>query len=89
MFRTENPIADADRYYEEQEKEYIRLNETAHCECCGRACGAEIHYRLFGNVVVCSMKCAKDYLDQDDREQIIEDWVEDQMVDAGSESCEW
>ena len=86
MFRTENPVADAERYYEEQEEAWMRQNESVHCECCGKACGAVPHFKLFGYQIACSEKCARKLLSEENVGDIVNDWLFDQRVE---EEPEW
>ena len=84
MFRsimTEDPVRDAARYFKEQDEAYERENASAVCECCGRHCGAEKHYRLWGDVVVCSKECALKMLDNSDINEIVDSWLEEQVED--------
>lgn len=49
---TDNPVRDAERYYEEQEKQWDAENRTKRCEVCGRPCAKEKHFE-FDDVIVC------------------------------------
>ena len=54
---TDDPIRDAERFFEKQEKEWYEDNRGQRCEICGRPCARLTHYE-FGDVVVCSSgKC--------------------------------
>ena len=88
MYFTDDPVRDAQRYMEEQEREYDRVNHTAYCEKCGRPCGAEPHYNVFG-MVACSKECARELLDEDDIDTLVDDWLDGQAVKAGDEATEW
>ena len=87
MFITDDPIADAERYYNEQEDEFARVNATAYCECCGKACGAEDHYKIFGQIA-CSKECARKLIMDEDIEEVIDEWIEMQTAVAGEEDPE-
>ena len=86
MYRTNDPVADAERYYEAQETQYALENECAICECCGRPCGAEEHYDVFGRVA-CSKECAKEIIakDEDLYDDVLDEWLEDNVIEAGHE----
>ena len=77
-YRTDDPVRDAARYYDELDKEYQIASEKAHCECCGKACGGDDHFNLWGDVIACSYECALKLLSEDDKEDILLDWIEDQ-----------
>lgn len=76
---TDDPVRDAERFFEHQEREYDEQNRTEFCECCGKPCGAEPHYKIF-DMTACSKECAKKLLDEDAIEEIVDDYIDEQMV---------
>lgn len=90
MYRTDDPVQDAERYYEEQEAKYAVVDNKAICECCHCSCGAESHFRLWDETVACSKECARKLLTKEDIDEIVDEWLDDQKVDGGYEAeMEW
>jgi hypothetical protein len=73
---TNDPVRDAERYYEELEEKFDRENRRKRCAVCRKACG-RLKYYDFDGVIVCD-----DCLYEAFRREIIPEEILDDMAEG-------
>ena len=82
-FMSDDPVWDAERYYEAQEADYAMRNSCARCDCCGMDCGAEDHYDVNGKIA-CSRECARKLLTDKELDDVVDEYIDahlDEIID--------